>query len=311
MAESVKISELPVRAAAFPDDIVPVVDAAETQTATVTAKQIAELGPADGGVTTAKLANGAVTYAKMQGVAGDKILGRSDSNTGVVQEVTCTPYARTILSSADANAARQALGALASTVAPTFTGPVTVTGDIAITGAATVTGGIAGQVRASEGTNSSPSYSFSSDTNTGLAQLGGGDTLSIVTGGVERLRVTSNGSLLSPITGGTDLLPHYGCRAFAQFHFFGGGLDSSKWGNVTSVSRYNVGHYGVNFTTPMPDALYSLVGTCNANIWSGPGYDDQWILSPKQLYPATATLMTGDNNNEGRWDTYVCVAVFR
>lgn len=53
---------------------------------------------ADGSVTTAKLANDAVTYAKIQNVsATDKILGRSTAGSGDVEEITCTPAARSIL----------------------------------------------------------------------------------------------------------------------------------------------------------------------------------------------------------------------
>jgi hypothetical protein len=305
MADPVKISELPAISSVQANDIIPIVDAALTQTSKATAAQIAAIGggpPGDGTVTEGKIASGAVTYPKIQNVTGDRVLGRSSGSSGTVQEITCTSFARTLLAAADGNAAR---GLINDT--PTFTGTVTANGNVVVTGTVTA----AGQVLTGDGTAAAPSHSFSGDTNTGIARLGGGDSLSLVTGGVERLRVTNNGDLLSPITGGTTLLPHFGCRAFAHFHFFGGGLDASKWGNVSSISRFNVGHYGVNFITPMPDEMYVVAGSCNANIWSGAGYDDQWIMSPKQLYAATATLMTGDNNNEGRWDTYCLVAIFR
>lgn len=309
MADPVKISELPSISSVQPNDILPIVDAALTQTSKATASQIAAIGggpPGDGTVTEGKLASGAVTYPKIQNVTGDRVLGRTSGSSGVVQEIPCTTFARTLLAAADGNAARTLINDT-----PTFTGTVTVNGAMNVSGLITASGGFAGQVQAGDGTAEAPSYSFSGDTNTGIARLGGGDSLSLVTGGVERIRLGNDGMLASHVRGGTTLLPHYGCRAFAHFHFFGGGLDPSKWGNVTSISRFNVGHYGVNFITPMPDANYVVAGSCNANIWEGAGYDDQWIMSPKQLYPATATLMTGDNNNEGRWDTYCLVAIFR
>jgi hypothetical protein len=50
------------------------------------------------------IANDAVTYAKMQNVsATDKVLGRSSSGSGDVEEITCTSFGRSLL--ADANAA--------------------------------------------------------------------------------------------------------------------------------------------------------------------------------------------------------------
>lgn len=47
------------------------------------------------------ITNSAVTYAKIQNVsATDKLLGRSTAGAGVVEEITCTPFARTILDDA-------------------------------------------------------------------------------------------------------------------------------------------------------------------------------------------------------------------
>lgn len=55
--------------------------------------------------------NDAVTYAKMQNVsATDKILGRSSSGAGDVEEITCTAAGRAILDDADAAAQRSTLG---------------------------------------------------------------------------------------------------------------------------------------------------------------------------------------------------------
>lgn len=57
----------------------------------------------------------AVTYAKIQNVsATDKLLGRATAGAGSVEEITCTPFARTILDDADVVTARSTLGAQAS-----------------------------------------------------------------------------------------------------------------------------------------------------------------------------------------------------
>ena len=67
------------------------------------------------------IANSAVTYAKIQNVsATDKILGRSSSGAGVVEEITCTSAGRALLDDADASTQRTTLG-LGS--AATMTGP--------------------------------------------------------------------------------------------------------------------------------------------------------------------------------------------
>lgn len=64
-----------------------------------------------GTVSTAMLANDAVTYAKIQNVsATDKLLGRSTAGAGDVEEITCTAAGRALLDDADATAQRVTLG---------------------------------------------------------------------------------------------------------------------------------------------------------------------------------------------------------
>ena len=71
------------------------------------------------------IANDAVTYAKMQNVsATDKILGRSTSGAGDVEEIACTAAGRALIDDADAATQRTTLGA-APLASPTFTGVVT------------------------------------------------------------------------------------------------------------------------------------------------------------------------------------------
>lgn len=66
---------------------------------------------ADLGVTTAKIAADAVTYAKIQDVtATDRLLGRATAGAGDVEEIVCTPFSRTLLDDADAATARETLG---------------------------------------------------------------------------------------------------------------------------------------------------------------------------------------------------------
>lgn len=58
------------------------------------------------------IGNTKVTYAKIQNVsATDKLLGRATAGAGSVEEITCTPFARTILDDADAATVRSTIGA--------------------------------------------------------------------------------------------------------------------------------------------------------------------------------------------------------
>lgn len=58
-----------------------------------------------------ELADGSVTYAKIQDVsATDKLLGRSSSGAGDVEEISCTAAGRALLDDADAAAQRTTLG---------------------------------------------------------------------------------------------------------------------------------------------------------------------------------------------------------
>lgn len=64
-----------------------------------------------GTVATAGLANGAVTYAKIQNVsATDMLLGRSTAGAGVVEEIPCTAAGRALLDDAAASNQRATLG---------------------------------------------------------------------------------------------------------------------------------------------------------------------------------------------------------
>ena len=84
----------------------------------VTTAKIADLNVttakiADGAVTTVKVADDAVTYAKIQNVsATDKLLGRATAGAGDIEEIACTPFARTVLDDADAATVRATLAVI-------------------------------------------------------------------------------------------------------------------------------------------------------------------------------------------------------
>ena len=119
---------------------------------------------ADGAVVTVDIANSAVTYAKIQEVsATDRLLGRSTAGAGAVEEIPCTAFGRTLINDAHATEARATLGL-----------------GTAFDGAA--------------GTVSAPTFTFTSDTNTGVYSPGA-DQWAVTTGGVQRLSISAAGDV--------------------------------------------------------------------------------------------------------------------
>ncbi len=72
---------------------------------------------ANNAVTTAKILDANVTYAKIQNVsATDKVLGRSSSGSGVTEEITCTAAGRALIDDAAAINQRATLGLTNATI---------------------------------------------------------------------------------------------------------------------------------------------------------------------------------------------------
>lgn len=104
---------------------------------------------ADGAVTTAKvtslgtaaLADDAVTYAKLQNTTGSNVLlGRSTAGAGTVEEISCTAAGRALLDDADAAAQRATLGlGTLATQSGTFSGTFSGTSSGTNTGDQTIT----------------------------------------------------------------------------------------------------------------------------------------------------------------------------
>jgi hypothetical protein len=120
----------------------------------------------------------------------------------------------------------------------------------------------------------------------------------------ERFRITETG-LLQFNSGYGSAATAYGCRAWVTFN--GAGTPAIRAsGNVSSITDNGVGNYTVNFTTAMPDADYTVVGTAT---FSG---GVAWVASQYAAAPTTSAVRVGVVNNGALADlTYVNVAVFR
>jgi hypothetical protein len=223
MAYSKKISELPVRQQCNPTDIVPVVDAAETQTSTVTTAMIAALGggrPGNDTIENACYKTNSITYPKLQATTGGNVLlGRISNDatpsSGIIAEVPCSAWvAANVLPKTNQQDFVSAIGAGIAQGNALFTGPI----------------------RAANGSITQPSFGNTGSGNTyggtGIyfpSVVDGANTytlgLGLVVDGSELFRVNPDGSLLSTIPGvfdgnGNPVPPSVGfvARAWVKFN---------------------------------------------------------------------------------------------
>ena len=121
---------------------------------------------------------------------------------------------------------------------------------------------------------------------------------------VERMRLNSTGDLLFN-SGYGSVATAYGCRAWVNFD--GTGTPSIREdGNVSSITDRGTGAYTINFTTAMPDANYSVVGTA----W----YDGvaAGITGVTGTPSTSAVQVNTDSNSAGVTDMLrCCYAIFR
>jgi hypothetical protein len=100
----------------------------------------------------------------------------------------------------------------------------------------------------------------------------------------------------------------YGCRAWVNFN--GTGTVAMRGsGNVSSITDHATGQYSLNFTTSMPDASYSVIG-------STIGSTGNWAYTIRtnnsSLSTSAARFSTGFSNADELYDiTFVSIAVFR
>jgi len=305
MTAPIKISALPVLGTVVVNDILPVVDSAATTTSRVTAGQIAALwggDMSDGTVTSVKLANAAVTAAKVYFTAADKLITKTAAGAGSGVEIVCTAFARSILACNDSGAVQAVLGAL-SLNNPTFTGTVTVTGNLntsAWISAANYAGPAA--------VFNNATYTWSGDATTGIGRQAAG-SVSIRSTNVEQYRIGYNGDVWRTIKQSTasDVMfnTSAGIRASGYFIADNTGTNFPQAINISSITYFAAGRYYVNFTQAMPDLHYAplLLPSGDARVTDGVSTTTAARVFAKTLSQFQATFYDFGEYGGGSWQT--------
>ncbi len=159
------------------------------------------------------------------------------------------------------------------------------------------------------GTAAAPSIFPTGDTNTGMF-FSAADTIDFTEGGTACGQFDSSANFKFN-SGYGSVATAYGCRAWVNFN--GTSTVAIRGsGNVTSITDNGTGLYTVNFTTAMPDASYTTVGSSIGSTTSADGM----ILTGTAggAAPTTSAVqvrMAYGPTNSATDITFVNVAVFR
>jgi hypothetical protein len=125
-------------------------------------------------------------------------------------------------------------------------------------------------------------------------------------GGSAHMVLRNSGQLQTKLTGISNVMDIYGCRAWVNFNGTTSPGTIRASGNVSSVTRNGTGDYTVNFTTAMPDANYAMV--------LGTSRDDGAVTVPGNLLTLTSSsanfeLFTGTGGLVNR--QIITASIFR
>lgn len=128
------------------------------------------------------------------------------------------------------------------------------------------------------------------------------------------LQLQSNGTTSVEVTNSTfkfnsgygSVATAYGCRAWIEFN--GTGTPSAyASGNISSITDNGTGDYILNFSTAMPDANYSAIGTVGGRASTFAGY----VLTTLDFTSANIRVYVVNGSNAAVDVNAVSVAIFR
>lgn len=216
-----------------------------------------------GTIATAGIADDAVTYAKIQNVtATDRLLGRSTSGAGDIEEIVCTAFARGLLDDVDSAAARKTIGAAATSHTHTAS-------EVSAAGSS-------GQVMFNSGGAFAGDAGLTYDSATDTLTVGTAGSGAIVMGNGEFIRNTVDGRIdIMPSPHPTDDYGFYVDMKSSPFYVLFGTIDSA--GNLNT-------NQGIQFQNTLAIVAGKALDFGNtgglASYYAQSGGNGAWYFAP-------------------------------
>ena len=125
----------------------------------------------------------------------------------------------------------------------------------------------------------------------------------------ERMRIDSSGNLQFN-SGYGSVATAYGCRAWVNFNGTGT-ISITGSGNVSSLTDIAAGRYNINFTTAMPDTIYSIVTGVTKGGGAPSASNSAWSSAGEGRGTTYFLIENYDWNFNGFDSAFVQAAVFR
>ncbi len=175
----------------------------------------------------------------------------------------------------------------------------------AASGTVVVSGG-AQTVEFAAGSASTPSLTFTGDTNTGIYSPGA-DRIGFAEGGTQVGEFDASSNFLFN-SGFGSVAIGYGCRSWVNFN--GTGTIAIRGsGNVSSITDNNTGDYTINFTNAMSDANYSAV--CTGENTIGATRNGPAVVNYHTFAAGSLRILTNDPAGSALDFQLVCTSILR